>query len=126
MELNFCKLYLQESKIIKKMEQNSTVANQDYYKLLKWFCLVAVIEAISYLLLLGFGMPMKYMMDQPIWVKIFGNIHGILVFVFIALLIMCWRKYKWSYERVVLLFLGSLLPIVPFIYERKLKKEAGI
>jgi integral membrane protein len=108
------------------MEKVSVIEKNNHYQLLKWFCMVAVIEAISYLLLLGFGMPMKYMMDQPIWVKIFGNIHGVLVFVFIALLIMCWRKYKWTYERVLLLFIGSLLPIVPFIYERKLKKEAGI
>lgn len=108
------------------MEKKTTAVPANHYQLLKWFCFVAVIEAISYLLLLGFGMPMKYMMDEPIYVKIFGNIHGILVFLFIGLLIACWRKYNWSYERVLLLFIGSLLPIVPFIYERKLKKEAGI
>lgn len=108
------------------MEQEKIVVDQDYYKLLKWFCAVAVIEAVSYLLLLGVGMPMKYMAGDPFWVKIFGNIHGVLVFLFVGLLIACWRKYKWSYERVALLFVGSLLPIVPFIYDRKLKKEAGI
>lgn len=100
--------------------------SNDQYKILKWFLIVAVIEAISYLLLLGFGMPMKYIGGDPTWVKIFGNIHGGLVFLFVALLIGCWVKYKWTYERVILLFLGSLLPIVPFIYERRLKKEYGL
>lgn len=108
------------------MQKDTLATSPDYYKLLKWFCWVAVIEAISYILLLGFGMPMKYWAGDPTWVKLFGNIHGVLVFVFVGLLIACWRKYKWSYERVILLFLGSLLPIVPFFYERKLKKEAGI
>jgi len=100
--------------------------NNPHYNVLKWFIITANTEAVSYLLLLGFGMPMKYMKGDPTWVKLFGNIHGVLVFVFIALLIACWKKYKWSYERSVLLFLGSLLPFVPFFFDRKLKKEAGI
>lgn len=95
-------------------------------KFLKWFLAVAIIEAISYLLLLGFGMPMKYFGDDPTWVTLFGRIHGGLVFAFVALLIMCWTKYKWTYERAIILFLGSLLPFVPFYFDKKLKKEYGL
>lgn len=98
----------------------------DQYKYLKWFLWIAIIEAISYLLLLGFGMPMKYLGGDGTWVTLFGRIHGGLVFAFVALLIVCWVKYKWTYERVILLFVGSLLPIVPFVYERRLKKEYGL
>jgi integral membrane protein len=100
--------------------------NAGYYTLLRWFLTIAIIEAISYLLLLGFGMPMKYWGNDPSWVKLFGRIHGGLVFAFIALLIACWVKYKWTYERAILLFLASLLPIVPFILDRKLRKEYGL
>lgn len=97
-----------------------------YYTLLKWFLIITIIEAISYLLLLGFGMPMKYFGNDPSWVTLFGRIHGGLVFAFLGLLIACWVKYKWSYERVALLFIASLLPIIPFFIERKLKKEYGL
>jgi integral membrane protein len=103
-----------------------TDLNTTSYGVLKAFLWVAIIEAISYLLLLGFGVPMKYMGDDPTWVTLFGRIHGGLVFVFIALLAACWVKYKWTYERVILLFVGSLLPFVPFYYDRKLKKEYGL
>ncbi|OJU76081.1 MAG: hypothetical protein BGO09_14850 [Bacteroidetes bacterium 47-18] len=97
-----------------------------YYTLLRWFLIVAIIEAISYLLLLGFAMPMKYVGNDPTWVALFGRIHGGLVFAFIALLLACWSKYKWTYERTVLLFVASLLPLVPFYFDRKLRKEYGL
>jgi integral membrane protein len=87
------------------------------------FGTVAVIEGISYVLLLAIAMPLKYFFEFPIAVKIVGWAHGILFMLYVILLILCWIEYKWSLGRVILYFVAALLPIVPFLVERKLNKE---
>lgn len=87
------------------------------------FATVALLEGISYVLLLGVAMPLKYFLDMPMAVKVVGWAHGVLFMAYGIYLVLCWIECKWSLGRVVLYFIASLLPIVPFIVERKLKKE---
>lgn len=94
-------------------------------RLLNRFCFVATLEGISYLLLLGIAMPLKYFADMPEAVKYTGWAHGVLFVLYAIMLLMCWAKYKWSFGRAALVFLASLLPFAPFIVERKLKREAA-
>lgn len=86
---------------------------------------VALIEGISYLLLLLIAMPAKYLFDYPYLVTYVGWIHGVLFVMFCALLVLAAWKYKWTFKRVVTYFIASLLPIVPFILEKGLEKEYG-
>lgn len=95
------------------------------YRLLKRFCFVATLEGISYLLLLGIAMPLKYFADFPEAVKYTGWAHGVLFVLYAVMLLMCLIKYKWSVGRAAVIFLASLLPFAPFIVERKLKREAA-
>jgi len=94
-------------------------------RLLNRFCLVATLEGISYLLLLGIAMPLKYFADMPEAVKYTGWAHGVLFVLYAVMLLMCWAKYKWSFGKAAITFLASLLPFAPFIVERKLKREAA-
>lgn len=94
-------------------------------RLLNRFCFVATLEGISYLLLLGIAMPLKYFADMPEVVKYTGWAHGVLFVLYAVMLLMCWAKYKWSFGRAAVVFLASLLPFAPFIVERKLKREAA-
>jgi integral membrane protein len=94
------------------------------YRLLKRFCMIATLEGISYLLLLGVAMPLKYVWGMPEFVKYLGWAHGVLFVAYALTLVMCWAKYKWSFGKAALIFFASLLPIAPFIVERKLMKEA--
>jgi integral membrane protein len=87
---------------------------------------VAIAEAISYLLLLFIAMPLKYWADMPLGVKYVGWIHGFLFVVYGICLIMAWMERKWSFGKVVLIFLSSLLPIIPFFVDKKLKEEEAI
>jgi integral membrane protein len=96
------------------------------YNLLKRFCFIATLEGISYLLLLGIAMPLKYGAHILEPVKYCGWLHGVLFVSYAIGLIACWAKYKWTFGRAALVFFASLLPIAPFIVERKLKKEAGL
>ena len=47
---------------------------------------IAFLEGVSFLLLLGIAMPLKYMYGQPEMVRVVGMAHGIL-FVWYGLLI---------------------------------------
>ena len=84
---------------------------------------IAVIEGISYLILLFLAMPLKYFFNIPEAVKYFGWIHGILFLVFFVILILAFIKYRWSWMRLVLYLIASVLPVVPFILDQKLAKE---
>ena len=48
--------------------------------------LLGNIEGISYLLLLGVAMPMKYYFEMPMAVKITGMAHGVLFVAYCILL----------------------------------------
>lgn len=83
----------------------------------------AIIEGISYLILLFIAMPIKYILDISEPVKYFGWIHGILFLFYMAILIITSLKYRWSIKRIIIYIVGSVLPFVPFILDKNLKKE---
>jgi len=92
--------------------------------LLKNFLTVAVAEGVSYLILLLIAMPLKYWGNFPHAVQYVGWAHGVLFVAFMVLLLLVWIKYKWSFGKVVLAFIASLLPFGTFVLDRKLKAEA--
>jgi integral membrane protein len=85
------------------------------------FRLTALAEAISYLLLLGIAMPLKYVWGQPLAVKIVGGIHGALFIVFCLTLALAMRAGRWSLIRAAGLFLASLVPLLPFWLDARLR-----
>jgi integral membrane protein len=91
---------------------------------LQRFRLVALLEGISYLILLFICMPLKYLAHYKNAVLYFGWIHGILFIAFMVLLLQVWIKYKWSFGKVLFAFIASLLPFGTFVLDRRLKKEA--
>jgi integral membrane protein len=89
----------------------------------KVFATIALVEGISYVVLLVIAMPLKYFFNLPLAVKIVGWAHGVLFMLYIASLLLCWFEYKWSLLRVIKYFIASLLPVLPFFVERKLRQE---
>lgn len=81
------------------------------------------IEGISYLLLLGVAMPLKYIGNMPMAVKITGSIHGLLFVWFMFALLRVWLKVKWPYDKIAMAFLLSIIPFGTFYLDKKLKKE---
>ena len=81
------------------------------------------IEGISYLALLCIAMPLKYLADMPMAVRIVGSIHGFLFVLFIIALAIVWRQKNWGYEKLAFAFLASIIPFGTFYLDRKLRKE---
>jgi len=81
---------------------------------------VGIYEGISYLLLLGIAMPIKYMLGIPEVVKYVGWAHGVLFVLYMMALLQVTLVHRWSILKVAAGVLASLLPFGPFILDRKL------
>lgn len=92
-------------------------------KLFSWFRKTALAEGISFLLLLGIAMPLKYAAGLPIAVLIAGSIHGALFLAFIALLYMVKDQYNKSFGWAFKAFLSSIIPFGTFYMDKEWKKE---
>lgn len=83
--------------------------------------IVALTEAVSFLLLLFVAMPLKYLAGLPQAVFWIGLIHGILFVALGALLFGMLVTRRWRLGRVFLVFIAALLPFGPFIIDGRLK-----
>jgi integral membrane protein len=81
------------------------------------------IEGISYLVLLGIAMPLKYLAGMPMAVRVTGTIHGILFVAFCWALVRVWIDRRWSFGKVTMAFVSSLLPFGTFVLDRKIREE---
>ena len=90
--------------------------------LLRLLRVVILVEAISYLVLLGIAMPLKYWRGEPMAVRVSGMIHGVLFLLMIWLLLRAHFEAKWSKRRVWLIVLASMVPLWPFVLDRRVKQ----
>jgi integral membrane protein len=81
------------------------------------------IEGISYLLLLGVAMPLKYSFGFPEAVKIVGMAHGLLFIAYCLLLAVCMKKFTWKLGFGIYLFIATLIPFGTFVTDRKLREK---
>lgn len=82
------------------------------------------VEGVSYLLLLGVAMPLKYLAGLPLAVKIAGWMHGLLFVVFVSVLVIAMRRGRLPFARACWAFIASLLPFGPFVIDRQLEALA--
>ncbi len=87
------------------------------------FRLVAILEGISYLVLLFIAMPMKYIWHLPLAVKYTGWAHGVLFVLYMLLLLLVWIELKWKFSKVLWAFVASLIPFGTFILDKQLQEE---
>ena len=72
---------------------------------------VSAIEGLSYVLLVGVAMPLKYIAGMPEMVRVVGMAHGVLFVAFVLALLLAWREAGWGVGRVVGIFALSLVPL---------------
>lgn len=86
---------------------------------IKSFRIISTLEAISFLVLLGIAMPLKYMWDMPQMVQIVGMAHGVLFVLYVLGAIYMFKKLQWSFPDLFIVVACSVLPFGPFYVERK-------
>lgn len=83
--------------------------------------LLALTEGVSFLVLLGVAMPLKYLAGMPLPVKIAGWAHGLLFVALCYVLLRVTLEKGWPLARAGMVFLAALLPFGPFLIDRRLK-----
>ena len=76
-------------------------------------------EGISYLLLFGISMPLKYLygIKEPNY--IIGMIHGVLFILYNLMVIVVGIERKWTFKISFLLMILSFIPFGTFYADRK-------
>jgi integral membrane protein len=91
----------------------------DHRKLIYW---LALMDGIALLLLAGVAVPLKYMLDMPIGVRILGPIHGTLFLSLMIASITGVTRGLLKPRLAVLLFFGALIPLGAFYADYRLKQ----
>ena len=86
--------------------------------------IVAILEGISFLILLGIAMPLKYIAGIPEVVRVVGMAHGVLFVLYVVLLIQVAIEKNWSFKKSILAFIASFIPFGTFYADAKWFREA--
>lgn len=87
--------------------------------MIKAFKILSYLEAVSFLVLLGIAMPLKYMYDMPEYVRVVGMAHGILFVLYIIGAYYMYEKLNWKFSTFMIVVLCSILPFGPFYADKK-------
>ncbi len=88
------------------------------------FRIVALLEGVSYILLLFIATPIKYLLDDPQYVKLLGMPHGILFVAYIALALLFKKEFSWTNNQFLIVLLAAIIPFGTFYIDRKYLKSA--
>ena len=90
---------------------------------MRQFRLVGYAEGVSFLVLLGIAMPLKYLAGWPLAVLVVGWAHGILWMLYLLAAARAGYVHGWSVRHYFLAFVASVLPFGPFVFDRWLRRE---
>lgn len=85
--------------------------------------LIGFIEGVSFLVLLGIAMPLKYAAGMPLAVKYVGWAHGGLFLLFLAALGQASAETDWGFKKIAGAFIASVVPFGTFVLDKQLKQD---
>ena len=83
-------------------------------------------EGTSTLILFGIAMPLKYMANMPLAVRIVGSVHGFLFVGLVVILLMATTRVPISKSLAFVGILAAVVPFGPFVFDRWLKPKADV
>jgi integral membrane protein len=95
------------------------------FSLLNLFRIIALLEGISYLLLLFIAVPIKYLGEDPQYVKLLGMPHGLLFVAYIILAFVLGSKLKWKTKTLLYILVASVIPFGTFYVDMVYLKRAS-
>jgi integral membrane protein len=78
--------------------------------------ILGYLEGLSFLILLGFAMPMKYLFGDPAPVSLVGAVHGFLFIAYLAALYLGVGKH-WNRSGLIHGSIAAVLPAGPFLFD---------
>lgn len=92
-------------------------------RLVRSLRVIAFLEGISYLALLGVAMPLKYVAGIPSAVRWTGLAHGILFMAFVAVLVQVAMAERWNARRIAFGLVAAVVPFGTFAFDRHLRED---
>ncbi len=92
---------------------------QKFYLMINTFRVISILEGLSYILLLFIAVPIKYLSNDELYVKILGMPHGLLFMAYILLAFILKPDMKWSNKEFSFVLAASVIPFGTFYIERK-------
>jgi len=89
------------------------------------FRLVAFLEGVSYILLLFIATPVKYIYEEPQYVKLLGMPHGLLFILYLITAFMFKSEANWSKNQFLSVLMASIIPFGTFYIDRKYLKSTN-
>ena len=89
---------------------------------MKLFRIIALLEGLSYILLLFVAVPLKYSLGDPTYVKLLGMPHGILFVAYLGFAFYFKQEHNWSMKTLAIVLLASVLPFGTFYVDKKYLK----
>ena len=86
---------------------------------MKLFRIIALLEGLSYILLLFVAVPVKYSLGDPTYVKLLGMPHGILFVAYLGFAFYFKQEHNWSMKTLAIVLLASVLPFGTFYVDNK-------
>jgi integral membrane protein len=83
------------------------------------------VEGISTLVLFGIAMPLKYMADLPLAVRIAGSVHGLLFVCLVVMLMLAITRVPISKSMAIAGIVAAIVPFGPFVFDRWLAQKAA-
>jgi integral membrane protein len=83
------------------------------------FRIVSLLEGISYLLLLFIATPIKYLQDNPEYVKMLGMPHGVLFMLYVVLAFVLKKEMNWNNKTLGIVLVASIIPFGTFYIDKK-------
>jgi integral membrane protein len=90
------------------------------------FRVFAILEGISYILLIGIGMPLKYWGEMPAPNIYIGYTHGFLFLTYVGLAVLLTMEGRWNFKKFIWIFLASLLPFGTFYLDEYYLKRLAM
>jgi integral membrane protein len=84
---------------------------------------IALIEGVSFLVLLFVAMPLKHLGGMPLPVKIVGWAHGALFLLVCGAVVQAMTAIDWPARRGVRVIVAALIPFGPFVIDKSLQRE---
>lgn len=92
------------------------------FSFLNIFRIVALLEGVSYILLLFIATPIKYLAGDPQYVKLLGMPHGLLFVAYIGMAFVIKNELKWTNKEFGIVLLAAIIPFGTFYVDKKYLK----
>lgn len=79
--------------------------------------IVGFLEGVSFLVLLGIAIPVRYFFGNGSLVPYAGMAHGVLFLAFLAVLLIACHKKNWPVTMFVFGLIAAVLPFGTFVFD---------